>query len=216
MLSVNGVFNDESLVVECRECQASLHHNCLRPHWQSRHEGVRFESDDEQDKNKGKRPVAHQMFTPPQGQRVSLSPKTHIVPPGLPGPPLLGGRPPSEKATADKERFMTICKARLTTLYKYLEQYYDRVHGTAKVGDLGEMSQEGLESGLDASLDEGKSTGSWESISHGNWKPRGKEDSIQEGHASQRENELIAHVPETSALSGSLAKGRADQASQSS
>ena len=88
--------NDESLVVECRECQASLHRNCLRPHWQSRHEGVQLESDDEQDKNEGKRPVEHQMFTPPQGQRVSLLPKTLIVPPGPPGLRIL------EKATADR------------------------------------------------------------------------------------------------------------------
>ena len=74
---------------------------------------MRFESDDEQDKNKGKRPVEHQMFTPPQGQRVSHSPKTPIVLPAPPGLPIL------ERATADKDRFMTICKARLTTLYKH-------------------------------------------------------------------------------------------------
>ena len=46
----HGVFTDESLVVGCRECQVSLHRNCLRPHWQLRHANLRFSSDDEQDK----------------------------------------------------------------------------------------------------------------------------------------------------------------------
>ena len=87
----------------------------------------------------------------------------------------------SKKGTADKKGFMILCEARLTTLYKDLEQDYDRVHGTAKVGDLGEMTQEGQ----DASLDEVKSTGSYaRSVVSNNswemagsiWEQKGKED----------------------------------------
>ena len=40
-------FNDDSYVQECRECQASVHANCLRPHWEQKHAERRFDSDDE-------------------------------------------------------------------------------------------------------------------------------------------------------------------------
>ena len=44
-----SVFTDESHVTTCRECQASLHSNCLRPHWASQHRGERLHSSDEED-----------------------------------------------------------------------------------------------------------------------------------------------------------------------
>ena len=44
-----SVFTDDSHVTTCRECQASLHSNCLRPHWASQHRGERFHSSDEED-----------------------------------------------------------------------------------------------------------------------------------------------------------------------
>ena len=41
-----SIFDDESHVVSCRECQKSLHSNCLCPHWAEQHPGSRFESSD--------------------------------------------------------------------------------------------------------------------------------------------------------------------------
>ena len=96
-------------------------------------------------KDKGKRPAEYQMCTPPQGPRASLSPMPLTEPPGLGGLPLPGGRPASGEATADKDRSMTLCGARLTKLYKELEQDYDRVHSTSKGDDQRETTHEELE-----------------------------------------------------------------------
>ena len=155
-------------------------------------------------KDKGKRPVEYQMCTPPQGPRACLSPMPLTEPPGLGGLPLPGGRPASGEATADKDRFMTLCGARLTKLYKELEQDYDRVHSTSKGDDQRETAHEELEAGLDSGLDEVRSTGSldrsalsnkWEMESHSSWITKRKEDSTHEGRAVQPKEELTAHVP---------------------
>ena len=47
-----SIFTDDSHVIECRECQASLHSNCLRPHWASLHRGEQFHSSDEEDERR--------------------------------------------------------------------------------------------------------------------------------------------------------------------
>ena len=94
------------------------------------------------------------------------------------------------------------------SLYKDLKRDYDRVHGTEKVGDLEEGTQEGLESAQDEVRSMG--TGNRSIISNwemdGNlWRSRrGMEDSGPAGHAAQPEVEMpewSAHVPETSASS---------------
>ena len=96
---------------------------------------------------------------------------------------------------ADKKSFMTLCEARLTTVYTDIEQDYNRVHGTDNSGDIGGTTQEGLES----DRDEVKSTGtcdrsvlsnkSW-AMAGSLWKPKEKEDSSRAGHAAQPEIEM--------------------------
>ena len=98
------------------------------------------------------------------------------------------GLSPSRRAMDDRESFMTVCEERLMSLYKDLKRDYDRVHGTEKVGDLEEGTQEGLES----AQDEVRSTGTgnrstisnWE-MEGNHWSRRGKEDSSPAGHAAQ-------------------------------
>ena len=74
-------------------------------------------SDDNQEE-KGQLPEEHQMYTPPQGPRVSVSPMPC-------GPPGLGGQPSSGKAAADKKSFMLSCEDRLKTLYACIGKDYD-------------------------------------------------------------------------------------------
>ena len=124
-------------------------------------------------------PEQYKMCTPPRHQRVSHSPTELPVPPGLTGLAVHEGQQSSARALVDKKSFMTLCKARLTTVYRYIEQDYDKVHGTEGSGDLGGTTQEGLE--LDR--DEVKSTGtcdrsvlsnkSW-AMAGSLWKPKEK------------------------------------------
>ena len=112
---------------------------------------------------------------------------------------------------------MSQCKTRLTTLFKDIEQDYDRMHGTSRTEDLAD------------NLDEVRSIGSggrsvisserfgdrhdgWETNS-GRWKPREKGGTLQGELAVQLYDESSEHVPETSALEeppekGSSEKGR--------
>ena len=139
-------------------------------------------------------PEQYKMCTPPRHQRVSHSPTELPVPPGLTGLAVHEGQQSSARALVDKKSFMTLCEARLKTVYRDIEQDYDKVHGTEGSGDVGETTQEGRE--FDREV---KSTGTGErsvlsnnswTMAGSRWEPKEREDPIRAGQAAQPDIEM--------------------------